>query len=54
MSNMTSHSLAIAKASLAACMIRPDPISIPKTEIAHFHTLLEATLKQCSSDKLQV
>ena len=51
---MASHSLAIAKASLAAGMIRPDPTSISKGEIAHFHTLLEAVLKQCSSANIQV
>ena len=51
---MASHSLAIAKASLAAGMIRPDPTSIPKAEIAHFHILLEAVLKQCSSANIQV
>ena len=52
--DMASHSLAIAKASLAAGMIRPDPISIPRTEIAHFHELLEAVLRQCSSTNIQV
>jgi len=51
---MAFHSLAIAKASLAAGMMRPDPTSIPRTEIAHFHVLLEAVLKQCSSTNIQV
>ena len=51
---MASHSLAIAKASLAAGMIRPDPTSISKAEIARFHFLLEAVLKQCSSANIQV
>ncbi|CAF9941498.1 MAG: hypothetical protein ALECFALPRED_009165 [Alectoria fallacina] len=51
---MASHSLAIAKASLAAGMIRPDPTSISKPEIAHFHTLLEAVLKRCSSANIQL
>ena len=53
-STMVSHSLAIAKASLAAGMIRPDPTSIPKPEIARFHTLLEDVLEDCSSAKIQV
>ncbi len=51
---MTSHSVAIAKASLAAGMIRPDPISISKPEIARFHTLFEAVLERCSSANIQV
>ena len=51
---MASHTLAIAKASLAAGMIRPDPISISRNEIAHFHDLLEAALEQCSSSTIQV
>ncbi|KAF6218933.1 hypothetical protein HO133_005476 [Letharia lupina] len=51
---MASHSLAIAKASLAAGMIRPDPTSVPKLEIARFHTLLEAVLRQCSSANIQL
>ena len=51
---MASHSVAIAKASLAAGMIRPDPTSISKPEIAHFHTLLEDVLEQCSSANIQV
>lgn len=51
---MASHSVAIAKASLAAGMIRPDPTSISKPEIARFHTLLEAVLEQCSSANIQV
>ena len=51
---MSSHSLAIAKASLAAGMIRPDPTSVSKPEIARFDTLLEAVLKQCCSANIQV
>ena len=52
--NMASHSLALAKASLAAGMMRPDPISIPRAETARFHDSLEALLKQCSAFNVQV
>ncbi|KAL6722147.1 hypothetical protein ACLMJK_001254 [Lecanora helva] len=50
---MASHSLAIAKASLAAGMMRPDPVSISRTEIARFHESLEALLQQCSATNIQ-
>lgn len=37
---MASHTLAIAKASLAACLTKPDPASLTKTEIASLHATL--------------
>ena len=52
--SMASHSLAIAKASLAAGLIRPDPIAIPKSEVTHFYVTLEAMLRQCSTKNIQV
>ena len=51
---MASHSLAIAKASLTAGLIRPDPTPVPRDDIAEFHRLLDAALAQCSPANVQV
>ena len=51
---MASHHLAIAKASLAAAMMRPDPTPIARDDITQLHTLLESTLEQCSPVNIQV
>ncbi|KAI4242897.1 MAG: hypothetical protein L6R40_003770 [Gallowayella cf. fulva] len=51
---MASHSLAIAKASLAAGLMRPDPKPAAKTDIAHFHHLLDALIVQCTAAKIQL
>ena len=51
---MASHQLAIAKLTLSAGLIRPDPHSVPKDEIAHFHALLDKTLARCSPTNVQV
>ncbi|EON63059.1 hypothetical protein W97_02286 [Coniosporium apollinis CBS 100218] len=48
-----AHQLAIAKASFGAGLRKPDPTSISQEEIAHFHTLLDAVLKQCSPSNVQ-
>ncbi|KAI9729677.1 MAG: hypothetical protein M1818_008430 [Claussenomyces sp. TS43310] len=50
---MASHQLAIAKASFSAGLLRPDPVSISRDEIAHFHTLLNAVSTECSSANIQ-
>lgn len=51
---MASHSLAIAKASLAASLMRPEPASVPKADVAHFHRLLDALLSRCTATNVQV
>ncbi|KAL8804193.1 MAG: hypothetical protein Q9182_002735 [Xanthomendoza sp. 2 TL-2023] len=51
---MASHSLAIAKASLAAGLMRPDPKPVAKTDIAEFHRLLDALLAQCTAANIQL
>ncbi|KAL8783212.1 MAG: hypothetical protein Q9213_004776 [Squamulea squamosa] len=51
---MASHSLAIAKASLAAGLMRPDLTAASKTDIAQFHRLLDALLLQCSATNIQL
>ena len=51
---MASHQLAIAKLTLSAGLIRPDPSSVSKDEIAHFHALLDQTLARCSPTNVQV
>ncbi|MCJ1380740.1 hypothetical protein MMC17_003848 [Xylographa soralifera] len=50
---MASHSLAIATASLAAGLMRPDPSSVPRDQITHFHELLDEALTQCSPTNIQ-
>ncbi|KAH0562798.1 hypothetical protein GP486_002570, partial [Trichoglossum hirsutum] len=50
---MASHQLAIAKASFSAGLLRPDPTSIPRDEITHFHSLLEKAISQCSPTNVQ-
>ncbi|SLM35026.1 CID domain [Lasallia pustulata] len=51
---MASHHLAIAKASLAAAMMRPDPTPVARDGVAQLHSLLEAALEQCSSINIQL
>lgn len=52
--SMASHSLVIAKASLSAVLMRPDPTTVPRDQIAHFHELLDMCLVQCSPTNIQV
>lgn len=51
---MAAHSLAIAKASLAAGMMRPDPVPVLRTEVSRFHTLLESLCTRCTPANVQV
>ena len=52
---MTSqYQVIIAKASLAATLLRPDPIAVPREEIAQFHLLLDKAITQCSPSNIQV
>ncbi|KAE9364349.1 hypothetical protein N431DRAFT_431228 [Stipitochalara longipes BDJ] len=50
---MASHQLAIAKASFSAGLLRPDPTSLTRDQIAHFHSLLNETIVQCSPRNVQ-
>ncbi|OBT40611.1 hypothetical protein VE00_08035 [Pseudogymnoascus sp. WSF 3629] len=51
---MASHQIAIAKATFAASLLRPDPIPVPRDDITQFHTLLGAVSTQCSPTNIQV
>jgi hypothetical protein len=51
---MASHQLAIAKASFTAGLLRPDPISVSRDEISHFHALVNLVANQCSPTNIQV
>ncbi|KAI5799176.1 hypothetical protein DFH27DRAFT_86908 [Peziza echinospora] len=50
---MASHQVAIAKASLAASLLRADPAPVPRDDIATFHASLESALNHCSSANIQ-
>ncbi|EPE33855.1 hypothetical protein GLAREA_06868 [Glarea lozoyensis ATCC 20868] len=50
---MASHQVAIAKASFSAGLLRPDPTSLSRDDIAHFHTLLNSVVVQCTSQNVQ-
>lgn len=51
---MASHQLAIAKAALSASLLRPDPTSVGREEIANFHALLDSAVARCSPPNVQV
>ncbi|KAI1864188.1 hypothetical protein JX265_008559 [Neoarthrinium moseri] len=50
---MASPQLAIAKVSFSAVLLRPDPVSCPRTEIDAFLAQLDATLLRCSPANVQ-
>ncbi|OBT95848.2 hypothetical protein VE01_06118 [Pseudogymnoascus verrucosus] len=50
---MASHQIAIAKATFAASLLRPDPVPVPRDDIAQFHTLLGVVSTQCSPTNIQ-
>ncbi|XMA09696.1 hypothetical protein WAI453_002487 [Rhynchosporium graminicola] len=50
---MSSHQLAIAKASFSAGLLRPDPTSVSRDSIADFHSLLNTVIVQCSPKNVQ-
>jgi hypothetical protein len=54
MATPASHQVAIARASLAAALLRADPTPISRDEIAGFHSLLENALNKCSVANVQV
>ncbi|CRL29431.1 ENTH/VHS [Penicillium camemberti] len=43
----------ILKATFAACLLSPDPTSVPHDEISAFHTALERALSHCSQANIQ-
>lgn len=47
-------SVVIAKASLAAALLRPDPISCTKEQAAAFHATLGEALLRCTGANIQV
>lgn len=51
---MANHSVAVAKASLIAPFVRPDPTSIPRDEVTAFHGYLETAIERCSPSNIQV
>ncbi|KAI9370759.1 hypothetical protein BJX61DRAFT_73079 [Aspergillus egyptiacus] len=50
---MASHQVAIAKASLAAGLLRPDPSSVSRDEITALHNNLDRALTHCSPANIQ-
>ncbi|EEH33280.2 hypothetical protein PAAG_04333 [Paracoccidioides lutzii Pb01] len=50
---MTSHLVAIAKATFSAGLLRSDPTSVHRDEIAVFHNALDKALAQCSPGNIQ-
>ncbi|KAK2743535.1 hypothetical protein FQN57_004832 [Myotisia sp. PD_48] len=51
---MNSHQIAVAKASFSAGLLRPDPTSVPRTEITCFHDDIDTMLTHCSPARIQV
>lgn len=49
-----AHYVAISKASFAAGLLRPNPTSVSREDIAHFHALLDAVIVECSPANVQV
>ncbi|KAJ5512200.1 hypothetical protein N7463_001752 [Penicillium fimorum] len=49
----TPLSVVVPKAAFAACLLRPDPTSVPHDEISDFHTCLERALSHCSPANIQ-
>ncbi|KAL4788525.1 hypothetical protein BJX76DRAFT_365777 [Aspergillus varians] len=50
---MASHQVAIAKASLAAGLLRPDPTSVARDDITALHSSLDKALSHCSPANIQ-
>ncbi|KAL4804892.1 hypothetical protein BDV18DRAFT_161296 [Aspergillus unguis] len=48
-----AHQVAIAKASLAAGLLRPDPTSVSRDEISALHSYLDRALSHCSPANIQ-
>ncbi|KAJ5831995.1 hypothetical protein N7474_000306 [Penicillium riverlandense] len=50
---MAAHQIAIAKAAFSAGLLRPDPTSVPRDDIAAFHASLDRVLSQCTPANIQ-
>ncbi|KAI1006601.1 hypothetical protein K3495_g1623 [Podosphaera aphanis] len=50
---MTSHQLAIAKASFSAGLLRSDPTPVTREDISYFHSLLKSVTIRCSPANVQ-
>ncbi|EFR01202.1 hypothetical protein MGYG_04204 [Nannizzia gypsea CBS 118893] len=51
---MSSHQIAVAKASFSAGLLRPDPSPVSGEEISRFHTELDTMLSHCSPAHIQI
>lgn len=51
---MAAHQHAIAKASFAAGLLRPDVTTLVRDEIARFHEYLDTAVQHCSAKNIQV
>ncbi|PUU83807.1 hypothetical protein B9Z19DRAFT_1172826 [Tuber borchii] len=54
MASAVSHQVAIARTSLAAGLLRPDPTAVSRDDISSFHALLEQALSNCSPSNIQI
>ncbi|PHH49094.1 hypothetical protein CFIMG_007009RA [Ceratocystis fimbriata CBS 114723] len=50
---MTSHQLAITKASLSSALFRKDPVACDRNDIDAFHNLLHEAVQRCSPPNVQ-
>ncbi|KAL2889352.1 Calcium homeostasis endoplasmic reticulum protein [Ceratocystis lukuohia] len=50
---MTSHQLAITKASLSSALFRKDPVACDRNDIDTFHNLLHEAVQRCSPPNVQ-
>ncbi|EXJ93483.1 hypothetical protein A1O1_01875 [Capronia coronata CBS 617.96] len=50
---MAAHHIAIAKASFAASLLRPDVVKVSRDDLPKFHSAFEATLVHCSRHNIQ-
>jgi hypothetical protein len=51
---MAGHEVAVAKATFAASLLRPDVTKINRDEVPHFHTLIENVMHNGSTTSIQV
>ncbi|EGD92968.1 hypothetical protein TESG_00529 [Trichophyton tonsurans CBS 112818] len=51
---MSSHQIAVAKASFSAGLLRPDPQPVSGDEISRFHNELDTMMSHCSPAHIQI
>ncbi|RPA87095.1 hypothetical protein BJ508DRAFT_95971 [Ascobolus immersus RN42] len=49
-----NNQLPLAKASLLASLLKPDPVSVPREEVVQFHIFLDSCLVICSPSNIQI